>query len=100
MRYRIQFSLKTMLWLMLVVASFFGGMSVNERLADRRRQKAVRQAQLGLQLRIPLGARLQAQGKLNAALIEGQRNQVTSQDTAIEIQRGLHPNPLTASDGE
>lgn len=48
MRFRFQFSLKTMLWLTLVAGSFVGGMSVNERLVQRRQQEAVRKAEAAL----------------------------------------------------
>lgn len=34
---RIQFSLKTLLWLTLVVAAFFSGIAIEKRLEQRRR---------------------------------------------------------------
>lgn len=71
MRYRFQFSLKTMLWLLLVVASFFGGMSVNEWLVQRRQQQALREVQATLpNIQFPVGI-----GLLNSAVRNGKMSQ-------------------------
>lgn len=50
-----QFSLKTMLWLTLVVAAFFGGMIVQERFS--RRRWAAHAWQVGTELSVPIGQR-------------------------------------------
>ena len=51
---RPQFSLKTLLWLMLVVAAFLGGMELQKRIEQRRRE-----AELDLPLVYPDARRWQ-----------------------------------------
>jgi hypothetical protein len=71
MRRRFQFSLKTMIWLMLCVACFFGGMAANQRLAETKQAAKSRQAKLQSQrLYVSIGARMRESSRRNAELLE------------------------------
>lgn len=100
MRFRFQFSLKTMLWLTLVAGSFVGGMSVNERLVQRRQQEAVRQAEAALpRMQVPIGIRLLDSAVRNGKITPSQAEHILRGrllQLADEIQRGLHPIPMTS----
>lgn len=76
---RPQFTLKTLLWLTLVAASFFSGMAAQEQLAKLRFEKR-QQAQLLDQQhwRLSVSARLRANVKHNTELMESQHDQRTA----------------------
>lgn len=93
--FRLQFSMKTMLWLTLVAASFFGGMSVNEKLVRWRQQEAARQVQASLpNYQVPIGIRLLDRAVRNGNISQPQAEQILRGrflQLADEIERGQHP---------
>jgi hypothetical protein len=74
---RFQFSLRTLLWLMLCVGCFFGGMAVNEHSAKMKEAEAMRQGQIRARLlRASVSAKLREASQRNADLIKSQRASV------------------------
>lgn len=84
-----------MLWLTLVAASFFGGMSVNERLVRRRQLEAARQMHTSLPwVQMPIGMRLLDAAVRNGNISQPQAEQILRRrflQLADEIERGKHP---------